>query len=220
MKNQFWKKLIIPIVILLFPVVLWLVLVTGHNHFKTLPILGPIEISATGDTIYHSIPEFSFTNQNGEVVGSRNSEDQIYVANFFFSTCKTVCPKMNEQMGKVQYAFKENDKLHIYSFTVDPETDSVPVLAAYAEKMRADNSKWWFLTGDKEKIYTLAREGFLVPAAQGTKDDDFFHSQDIILIDKQKHIRGVYDGTEPNEVDSLIDHMKLLLEEYRLKKVK
>ena len=142
MKNQFWKKLIIPIVILLFPVVLWLVLVTGHNHFKTLPILGPIEISASGDTIYHSIPEFSFTNQNGEVVGSRNSEDQIYVANFFFSTCKTVCPKMNEQMGKVQYAFKENDKLHIYSFTVDPETDSVPVLAAYAEKMRADNSKW------------------------------------------------------------------------------
>ena len=102
MKNQFWKKLIIPIVILLFPVVLWLVLVTGHNHFKTLPILGPIEISASGDTIYHSIPEFSFTNQNGEVVGSSNSEDQIYVANFFFLKCKTVCPKMNEPMGNLQ----------------------------------------------------------------------------------------------------------------------
>ncbi len=125
---------------------------------------------------------------------------------------------MNEQMGKVQYAFKDNEKFHILSFTVDPETDSVPVLAAYAEKMRANNSRWWFLTGDKEKIYSLARTGFLVPAAQRTEENDFFHSQDIILIDKQKHIRGVFDGTEPNEIDSLIDHAKLLLEEYRLQK--
>ena len=183
MKNQFWKKLIIPIVILLFPVVLWLVLVTGHNHFKTLPILGPIEISASGDTIYHSIPEFSFTNQNGEVVGSRNSEDQIYVVNFFFSTCKTVCPKMNEQMGKVQYAFKENDKLHIYSFTVDPETDSVPVLAAYAEKMRADNSKWWFLTGDKEKRDSW----FPLPRVQKTMTS-FIHKTSYLSINKNTSV--------------------------------
>ena len=140
MKNQFWKKLIIPFVILLFPVMLWLVLVTGHNHFKTLPILGPIQISESGDTTFHQIPEFAFTNQNGETVGSKDVNDQIYVANFFFSTCKTVCPKMNEQMGKVQYAFRENEKFHILSFTVDPETDSVPVLAAYAEKMKADHS--------------------------------------------------------------------------------
>ncbi len=218
MKNQFWKRLIIPFVILLFPVILWLVLVTGHNHFNTLPILGPIQIGENGDTIYHHIPEFSFTNQNGETVGSKDAKDEIYVANFFFSTCKTVCPKMNEQMGKVQFAFRNDPKFHIFSFTVDPETDSVPVLAAYAEKMKADNSKWWFLTGDKEKIYTLAREGFLIPAAQGTKEEGFFHSQDIILVDKQNRIRGVYDGTEPNEVDSLVDHAKLLLEEYRLKK--
>ena len=217
MKNQFWKKLIIPFVILLFPVMLWLVLVTGHNHFKTLPILGPIEVNEKGDTLYHHIPEFSFLNQNGQVVGSKDAEDQIYVASFFFSTCKTICPKVNEQMGKVQYAFKENPAFHIFSFTVDPESDSVPVLAAYAEKMRADNSKWWFLTGDKEKIYDLAREGFLIPAAQGTKEEGFFHSTDIILIDKQKRIRGVYDGLEANEIDSLIDHTKLLLEEYRLK---
>ena len=204
--------------ILLFPVVLWLVLVTGRTHFKTLPILGPIEINAAGDTTFHAIPESAFTNQNGETVGSKNLENQIYVANFFFSTCKTVCPKMNEQMGKVQYAFRENENFHILSFTVDPETDSVPVLAAYAEKMRANNSRWWFLTGDKEQIYSIARVGFLVPAAQRNEENDFFHSQDIILIDKQKHIRGVYDGTEPNEIDSLIDHTKLLLEEYRLKK--
>ncbi len=218
MKNQFWKRLIIPLTILLFPVILWLVLVTGHNHFTTLPVLGPIQINASGDTTFHHIPEFSFTNQNGQVVGSKDLDNQIYVANFFFSTCKTVCPKMNEMMGKVQYAFKEEKNFHIISFTVDPENDSVPVLAAYAERMRADNSKWWFLTGEKEKLYNLAREGFLVPAAQRDSANDFFHSQDIVIIDKQKRIRGVYDGTDANDIDTLIDHTKLLFEEYRLQK--
>lgn len=215
MKNQFWKKLIIPFTILLFPVILWLVLVTGHNHFNTLPILGPIQVNEKGDTTYHVIPEFTFINQNGDSVGSRQLNDQIYVANFFFASCKTVCPKMNEQMGKVQYAFKEEKDFHILSFTVDPQRDSVSVLAAYAEKMRADNSKWWFLTGDKPALYDVARDGFLVPAAEGKTKDDFFHSQDIVLIDKQKHIRGVYDGLDPAEMDTLIDHVKLLFQEYK-----
>ncbi len=215
MKNQFWKKLIIPFTILLFPVILWLVLVTGHNHFNTLPILGPIQVNEKGDTVYHVIPEFTFINQNGDSVGSRQLNDQIYVANFFFASCKTVCPKMNEQMGKVQYAFKEEKDFHILSFTVDPQRDSVFVLAAYAEKMRADNSKWWFLTGDKSALYDVARDGFLVPAAEGKTKDDFFHSQDIVLIDKQKHIRGVYDGLDPAEMDTLIDHVKLLFQEYK-----
>ncbi len=217
MKNQFWKKLIIPFTILLFPVILWLVLVTGHNHFNTLPILGPIQVNEKGDTSYHAIPAFTFINQNGDSVGSKQVDDQIYVANFFFASCKTVCPKMNEQMGKVQYAFKEEKNFHILSFTVDPERDSVSVLASYAEKMHADNSKWWFLTGDKAAIYDIARDGFLVPAAEGKTKDDFFHSQDIILIDKQKHIRGVYDGLDPAEMDSLVDHAKLLFQEYKQK---
>jgi protein SCO1/2 len=218
MKNQFWKKLIIPFVILLFPVALWLVLVTGHNHFKTLPILGPIQVSEKGDTSYHTIPAFAFTNQNGQTVGSKDLENQIYVANFFFASCKSVCPQMNEQMGKVQFAFKDEKDFHILSFTVDPENDSVATLAAYAERMRADNSKWWFLTGDKDSLYSVARDGFLVPAAEGKTKDDFFHSQDIILIDKQKRIRGVYDGLDVHEIDSLIDHTKLLFQEYREKK--
>lgn len=218
MKNQFWKKLIIPFVILLFPVILWLVIVTGHNHFKTLPVLGPIQIGEKGDTIFHSIPPFEFINQNGQSVGSKDLENQIYVANFFFASCKNVCPQMNENLGKLQYAFKEEKNFHILTFTVDPENDSVPVLLNYAEKMKADNSHWWFLTGDKKSLYDVARDGFLVPAAEGKTKDDFFHSQDIILIDKQKHIRGVYDGLVVNEIDSLIDQTKLLFEEYRLKK--
>lgn len=204
------KKLAIPLIILAFPVVLWLVITRGHNRFKELPVLGPIQVSQTGDTTFHTIPPFRFVDQTGRSFGSADLEDKIYVANFFFATCKTVCPKMNEQVGRVQFAFKDDPNVQVISFTVDPETDSVSALAAYGEKMRANPAVWHFLTGNKDSIYTLAREGFLVPAAEGKTAGDFFHSQDLILIDKQKRIRGVYDGTEKYEVDTLIDEIKLL----------
>ena len=102
----------------------------------------------------------------------------------------------------------------MYVFNVDPDNDNVAALAEYAKKMKADNSKWWFLTGPKDSIYQLAREGFLVPASLGETANDFFHSQDLILIDKEKRMRGVYDGTVPAEVDTLIDEIKVLMKEY------
>ena len=114
-------------------------------------------------------------------------------------------------MGRVQFAFKDDKKIRMLSFTVDPERDTVPALKEYSQKMRADSSVWWFLTGNKDSIYDLARDGYLVPAAMRTAENDFFHSQDIVLIDKQKRIRGVYDGTDHAEVDSLIDHIKLMM---------
>lgn len=212
------KRLSIPLIILAFPVVLWILITRGHNRFKELPILGPIEVSGSGDTIYHTIPAFRFTDQTGKEFSSADLEDKIYVANFFFATCKTVCPKMNEQVGRVQAAFKDNKDIQIISFTVDPEADSVQALAAYGEKMKADPAIWHFLTGNKESIYTIAREGYLVPAAEGKTAGDFFHSQDLILIDKQKRIRGVYDGIDAAEVDTLIDEIKLLQVEYRTRK--
>lgn len=213
MNNSNWKKILIPFTILLFPVILWLVLVTGHNHFQTLPIIGPVDVNANGDTTYHTIPPFSFTNQDGKTITDKDLENQIYVASFFFASCKSVCPKLNEEMGRVQYAFKDYKNFHILSITVDPERDSVAALKAYAETMRADSSMWWFLTGNKDSIYSLARDGYLVPAAMRTEENDFFHSQDILLIDKQKRIRGVYDGTDKLEVDTLIDEIKLLMTE-------
>ena len=156
MNNSNWKKILIPFTILLFPVILWLVLVTGHNHFQTLPIIGPVDVNANGDTTYHTIPPFSFTNQDGKTITDKDLENQIYVASFFFASCKSVCPKLNEEMGRVQYAFKDYKNFHILSITVDPERDSVAALKAYAETMRADSSMWWFLTGNKDSIYSLA----------------------------------------------------------------
>ncbi|MBL0105098.1 MAG: SCO family protein [Bacteroidetes bacterium] len=107
MNKPNWKSILIPFTILLFPVILWLVLVTGHNHFQTLPIIGPVDVNANGDTTYHTIPPFSFTNQDGKTITDKDLENQIYVASFFFASCKSVCPKLNEEMGRVQYAFKD-----------------------------------------------------------------------------------------------------------------
>ena len=210
--NSRWK-LLAPILVILFPVIFWLLLTRGHNEFKKLPVVSPYEVDAKGDTSYHTIPPFQFTNQQGKVVSSSDLNGKIYLANFFFATCKTICPKMNEQVKRVQDAFKGQKDFQIISFTVDPDNDSVEALAAYAKNMGADNSLWWFLTGNKDSIYALARNGFLVPAAIGASGD-FFHSQDLMLIDKENRMRGLYDGTEPNEVDTLIDEIKVLFAEY------
>lgn len=212
MKNPRWK-LLAPVAVILFPVLFWLLLTRGHNTFKVLPVVGPFDVTANGDTVYHTIPSFSFTNQNGKIISDNDLKDKIYVANFFFATCKTICPKMNEEVHRVQEAFKNVKDFQIISFTVDPESDTVEALAAYAKKMNADDSKWWFLTGNRDSIYNLARDGYLVPAAIGNTENDFFHSQNLILIDKHKHMRGIYDGTEPAEVDTLIDEIKVLMME-------
>jgi protein SCO1/2 len=210
MKNSRWK-ILAPVTVILLPVAFWLILTRGHNTFKTLPVLGPYELSAKGDTIYHSIPPFKFVNQDNKTITDNDLNGKIYIANFFFATCKTVCPKMNEQVHRVQQVFKDVPDIRFVSFTVDPESDTVEALAAYAKQMDADNNKWWFLTGNKDSIYDLAREGYLVPAAIGRTENDFFHSQNLILIDKNKHMRGIYDGTETGEVDTLIDEVKVLM---------
>ncbi|HNS12253.1 MAG TPA: SCO family protein [Bacteroidia bacterium] len=218
MSSPVWKKIAIPFAILLFPVVFWLVLITGKNHFKALPIYGPIQISEQGDTTFHSVGSFRFQNQEGTWVSDTDIGSKLIVANFFFATCKTVCPDMNAQMSRLQSKLDGDRNIQLISFTVDPESDSVPVLFDYAKKMGADNSRWWFLTGDKDSIYAIAREGFLVSAAAGKTADDFFHSQDLILLDSKRRIRAIVDGTNYAEVDSLFDQIKLLhFEEERAK---
>lgn len=213
-----WKKLLIPVIILAFPVVFWLVISSGENYLKRLPVYGPKELSASGDTLFHTIGDFQLLNQEGRVITQKDLDGRIYVANFFFATCTSVCPKMNENVRRIQEKFKGLDEVKIVSYTVDPETDTVQALKAYAEKMGADNNQWWFLTGPKDSIYALARESYLVPGAQRIAEGDFFHSQDLLLIDKEKRIRGIYDGTERYEVDTLIDEIKVLMHEYVEKK--
>ena len=219
MKINNLKRILIILSILFLPCIFYLVLIQGKNHFKHLEIFGPKEAVAAGDTIYHTIPSFSFLNQEGRTITDKDLQDKIYVANFFFATCPTVCPKMNYNLKGVTEKYRDDAQVKFLSFTVDPEKDSVAALAAYAQKEAADSSQWWFLTGNKDSIYALARNGYLVPAAGGKTAADFFHSQDLMLIDHEKRIRGIYDGLDESDVKKLCDEIDVLEHEYKEKEL-
>lgn len=166
----------------------------------------------------HKIQEFSFTDQSGKSYGSKELKNKIYVAEYFFTTCGTICPVMNAEMQRVQAAYKGNDRFKIVSFTVDPETDTVAQMKIYAEGHGADPKQWHFLTGEKKELYKLARRSFFVlkpaeAANQGDVGSDFIHTNYFVLVDTQKRIRGYYDGTNSKEVDKLIRDIQRLMEE-------
>lgn len=184
---------------------------------SALPYYGPAEVTAEGDSIYHTIPPFSFVNQDGEIVNDKDYNGKIYVADFFFTTCDNICPKMTKQMYRVQEAFRESPNVMLLSHTVDPETDSVQVLAAYAKEMNADTRKWNFVTGGKKELYDIAYSGYFLNVLEAPEDaggeNDFIHSETFVLVDPGKHIRGLYDGTNPAEIDRLIHDIKVLEQE-------
>ena len=214
------KKFIILLFLLTFPSVLYVVLTTGKHNFVRLPYYGEKTLEDNGkDTIYHSIPSFKFVNQNGDTITDKTYEGKIYVADYFFTTCKTICPKMTTELLRVQAKFTyTNGLVQILSHTVNPENDSVPVLKTYANMVHANDKMWNFVTGDKKQLYDLARNGYLLNALKGDGGpDDFIHSEFFILVDKEKHIRGIYDGTKISEVSKLIDAIKVLIAEYLIK---
>ena len=219
MKSLSLGRIAIVLSILLLPVVFFLLLSRGKYNYKQLDFFGPKEVSASGDTTYFTIPDFMLINQNGETISQENFEGKIYVANFFFASCPGVCPKMTDEVKRVQDEFKTNDDVLFISHTVDPEHDSLPALKAFAEKHGADLSKWFFVTGNRDSIYALAINGYLVPAAEDARaEGGFLHSQDLLLVDKEKRIRGIYDSLEPTEIKRLTDEIKVLLYEYKEKK--
>lgn len=214
------KKLIILLFLLTFPSALYVILSTGKTNFIHLPYFGERELAANGkDTIYHTIPPFKFVNQDGDTITDKMYAGKIYVADYFFTTCKSICPKMTTELLRVQEKFGyTKETVKILSHTVDPEHDSVPVLKAYAKMVHADTKMWNFVTGDKKHLYDLARNGYLLNALEGDGGpDDFIHSELFVLVDKEKHIRGIYDGTNITQVNDLLDDLKVLLAEYYIK---
>ena len=220
MKKKRIVILLILLFLLTFPSVLYVVLTTGRHNFIHLPFIGEKELAANGkDTIYHSIPSFSFTNQDGNTITDKTYDGKIIVVDYFFITFKKICSKMATELLRVQDKFSYTKGLvQILSHTVDPENDSVPVLKAYSEMIHADNSMWNFVTGDKKQLYDIARTGYLVNAMEGDGGpDDFIHSELFVLVDKEKHIRGIYDGTNIKAVNDLLDDIKVLMAEYAIK---
>ena|ERR1700741_1239131 len=215
------KNKLISLLLTLVPiafVVLWFARRENPVPLRTLPYFGPKTYSTVKDTVYHVIPDFEFTNQDGEKVNQEVVKGKIYVADYFFTTCQSICPVMSSQMERVAAKFKNNNTILFLSHTVNPEEDSVPVLKEYAERHHADSRQWQFLTGDKKALYELARKGYLLNAEEGTGGpDDFIHTQNFALIDKERRIRGFYDGTDSLDMNRMITDIQLLTDEYNWK---
>lgn len=181
---------------------------------NSLPILGQSEINAKGDSVKHFIADFKFINQDGDSISQEFFKDKFYIADFFFTSCPTICPIMKTQMLRVFEKFRDQPNFLILSHTIDPGHDSVAVLKKYKEKLGINSSQWQFVTGDQEKIYEIALKSYLVSALEDKEavdDGGFVHSGAFVLVDENKHIRGIYDGTKEKEVDKLIKDIEFLL---------
>ena len=188
---------------------------------KTLKIYNPADVNPelVDSTVqyiskYHTIANFSFTNQNGKTITQKDYEGKIYVADFFFTTCGSICPKMTTNLVDVQNAFINNPKVMLLSHSVLPDIDDVPALKAYGIKNEVNDKKWNLVTGDKKAIYEMARKSYLA-VKQGKPDElyDMVHTENFVLIDTKKRVRGFYDGTKKDEIKQLIEDINWLCKE-------
>lgn len=189
---------------------------------KPLPIYQPnrIDASLVDSTIqhkrkYHKIADFKLINQNGDTITQEDYKDKIYVADFFFTTCQTICPIMTDQMLRVQKNILNDDDVLLLSHSVTPEIDSVAQLKRYAIEKGVNDKKWNLVTGDRKQIYDLARKSYLVVKDDNSEDYGMVHTENFALIDKNKQIRGLYNGISPTSVDSLLQDIQRLKQEYQ-----
>ena len=188
---------------------------------KILPIYQPAEVnyklvdsSLQHVKKYHKIGNFSLLNQSGKKITLDNYNDKIFIADFFFTKCPSICPIMTDNMLELQKKIIEDDSVMIISFSVDPKNDTVEQLNNYAEEKGIDQKKWNLLTGDKTKIYDLARKSFFVAELDNKDDNEIIHTENFVLVDPDRRIRGYYDGTNIDEVLKILDDIKTLKNEY------
>ena len=180
---------------------------------EELPIMGYKEVTAT-DTVYHTIGNFALVNQDSSIVTDESLRGKIYVADFFFTSCRTICPIMKTQMLRVYESIQDDTAVMLVSHTIDPEHDTVALLHDYAERLGVKSNKWHFLTGAKDSIYYLAQTSYFATAMEAEDEPDgFIHSGAFLLIDKKGRIRGKYDGTKSDEVDKLLKDIEILKKE-------
>lgn len=201
-------------------------MISNQQEKRKLPYINPADVNKrlVDSSLYnkgtnHKILPFNLINQYGDTITEKEVAQKIVVANFFFTTCPTICPKMNNKLYKVYDKLKTRNDIVFLSHSVWPEIDTVEVLYNYSTQFDIKNNNWFFLTGDKHQLYNLARKSYLVaPSIYDTTFDqggkgDFIHTENIVLVDKNKYIRGMYDGLNDEEMEQLYQDILLLLEE-------
>ncbi len=189
---------------------------------KTLPVYQPADFNPelVDDSVryirkYHTIADFSLVNQNGDTITQEDYRDKIYIADFFFTTCPSICPIMTDNMLTIQKMIQFDDEVMLLSHSVTPEIDSVPQLKKYALEKGVKDRKWNLVTGDKKQIYELARKSYLAVKTDGDGGPfDMIHTENFILVDKEKRIRGTYDGTDPEDIENLLKDLAILKASY------
>jgi len=221
MLSFFSKYKLFGIVLLLLSAIIISIFYTILTPKRVLPIYQPADVNvelvdSTMQHIkrYHKIADFKLINQNGEIVTQQNYKDKIYVADFFFTTCATICPIMTKNMVAIQEKIKNDKDIMLLSHSVTPEIDTVAQLKRYAKKKGVIDRKWNLVTGDKEQIYTLARKSYLAVKSDGLGDYGMVHTENFMLIDKERRIRGFYDGTKDEDIEKLLEDISILKSSY------
>jgi protein SCO1/2 len=219
MKMLRFLQVLVLICVLMIPVLIILFFRGFTSNEYTIPILYEQGVEDPyqqcdygGSTEQHYIPDFLLVDQYNREIGREEMKGKVTIVDFFFTSCPSICPVMSSEMERVQDAFRGEKQVQLFSVSIDPTYDTPKILAEYAERHRAEKDKWFFLTGDKDRIYELARCGFVLPTIDGASvPEDFIHSDKFVLVDELGRIRGYYSGTERESVDQLILETKILL---------
>jgi protein SCO1/2 len=220
MLKFFAKYKFFGIVLLVLSAIIITIMYQALDPKKVLPVYQPDDVTAelVDSTIqyvrkYHTIADFSLTNQNGKTITQEDYKDKIYIADFFFTTCQTICPVMTDHMVEIQNKLKDDQEVLLLSHSVTPEIDSVAQLKKYAIEKGVDDAKWNLVTGEKKQIYELARKSYLAAKDVPYSEYDLIHTENFVLIDKKRRIRGFYDGTNPEDISKLLDDIQVLKNE-------
>lgn len=220
MLRFFSKYKFFAVVLLVLSAIIVSIIYSILKPSPVLPVYQPADVATelVDTTVqhvkkYHTIADFALTNQNGKTITEADYANKIYVADFFFTTCQTICPIMTDHMAEIQQRLKDDSEVLLLSHTVTPEIDSVPRLKRYAEEKGVIDQKWNLVTGDKKQIYDLARKSYLAAKDTPFSEYDLIHSENFVLVDKQRRIRGFYDGTDPRAIDQLLQDITILKSE-------
>ncbi|MEM7484332.1 MAG: SCO family protein [Bacteroidota bacterium] len=222
MRSFFSKYKFFGVVLLLLSAVIIYLFYNALQPKEILPVFQPSMVSQelVDSTLhykkkYHTIADFELINQNGAIITQKSYQDKIYVADFFFTTCPTICPIMTKNMAQIQNSILDDDNVLLLSHSVTPAIDSVPQLKKYAKEKGVIDKKWNLVTGDKKQIYELARKSYLAVKTDGDGGPyDMIHTENFILVDKERRIRGFYDGTNPEEIEKLLADLDILKASY------